>query len=568
MALVYKELEDVGRSMYLYFPNQERRTPWKRRCVTILRDGTDEASVRAVMEAAGLAELAEEYGIIFSFPNALEAGWNYDFSGETDEIGAFLAFQDACAKEDNLPLACNAMGIPTRQAMLSVWHPMYDTRYLIGLGSGAHMACTLAACSPANIAAVFALGGKLCEAARQRAVGAAVPICLTGSDRATRNYFQVGNETDASAEQGGWMVASCSRNPLQRVMVREEETTLTKELFLEVWSRLMLPVRRTNTSVYGDVEPGIDLQKAGFTCFLEDARLDEREKKPHTWFTHVPASVKGNPERKVPLLLFFHGGSDNPEEAAQMSRFHELGEREGFITVYPWGTDRTQWNSALRPDGEDDLGFSVALIRYMIENYPVDEQRVYLSGFSNGAAQAMTVAMLYPELIAAICPIDSNWPGERFGPGELKPLDIALFERAMQKKERFDYRMPVWYTYGSREISYPVFDKSSQQHQYDFWKTYNHIRVEKTPAIDNPDPCGCGVPGQVQERLRPSVRHPAHFYDVQRFYAEDGAHLNLYNYVVMHDKGHDIADMDPALGWNYVRQFKRLPDGSIALVIE
>lgn len=46
-------------------------------------------------------------------------------------------------------------------------------------------------------------------------------------------------------------------------------------------------------------------------------------------------------------MLFFHGGSDNPEEAAQMSRFHELGEKEGFITVYPWGTDRTQWNSFL-----------------------------------------------------------------------------------------------------------------------------------------------------------------------------------------------------------------------------
>ena len=52
-----------------------------------------------------------------------------------------------------------------------------------------------------------------------------------------------------------------------------------------------------------------------------------------------------------------------------MSRFHELGEKEGFITVYPWGTDRTQWNSFLAPDGADDIGYTVALIQYMKEHY-------------------------------------------------------------------------------------------------------------------------------------------------------------------------------------------------------
>lgn len=565
MALVYKELAGIGRSMYLYFPNQERRTAFKRCCVTILRDGADEASVRAVMEAGGLAKMAEEYGIIFSFPNPQGQGWNYDFSRDTDDILAFSAFQDACNKEDNRPMTCNAMGIPTYEAMMSVWHPMYDARYLIGLGDGAHMACTLAACSPANLAAVVALGGRLCEAARQKAVGAPMPVCLADSDRATCNYFRVVNEAGSAVRQGSWLVSQNGNNPLQCVMTREDGAGFTEELFLEVWERVMSRTRRTNTSVYGDIEPRLDLRQAGFIYHMDDKSLKEEVRKPHTWFTHVPASVRQNPDRKVPLLVFFHGGSDNPEEAAQMSRFHELGERDGFITVYPWGTDKTQWNSALRADGADDLGFSVALIRYMIENHPVDRERVYLSGFSNGAAQAMMVAMLYPQLIAAICPIDSNWPGERIGPGELKPSDVALFERAMRKKEEFDYRMPVWYTYGSRELSYPVFCRSSQQHQYDFWKKYNHIRVEKTPELDNPDPCGCGVPGQIQERLRPSGRHPAHFYDVQRFYTEDPGHWNLYNYVVMHDKGHDIADMDPELGWEYVRRFRRLPDGSLGM---
>lgn len=34
MGLVYKKLEKIGRSMYLYFPEQERRTAFKRCSIT------------------------------------------------------------------------------------------------------------------------------------------------------------------------------------------------------------------------------------------------------------------------------------------------------------------------------------------------------------------------------------------------------------------------------------------------------------------------------------------------------------------------------------------------------
>ncbi len=46
MGLVYKKLEKIGRSMYLYFPEQERRTAFKRCSITILRDGR--RSIRTV----------------------------------------------------------------------------------------------------------------------------------------------------------------------------------------------------------------------------------------------------------------------------------------------------------------------------------------------------------------------------------------------------------------------------------------------------------------------------------------------------------------------------------------
>lgn len=566
MGLVYKELKDIGRSMYLYFPDQERRTAFKRSLITVLRDGEDEASVRELLEEQGMRELAEEKEAILAFPNPVRGGWNYGLEEGEDDLAAFRRFQDACSRETEEPLKCHPGGIPTHEAMMSVWHPMNDTRYLIGLGSGASMACTLAACTARNIAGILSVGGHLCEAARRKALWAPMAAYLVDCSREALNYFRIVNEASPAGEEGEAAVYCDKRNPARRIL-QEKGGRGTGELIADAWKLLFSRVRRPDTDAYGDMEPRMDFQGAGFEIFLEDTRLEEPVRTPHTWFTSVPRQVKEHPERKVPLMMFFHGASDNPAEAAEMSKFHELGEREGFITVYPWGTNRTQWNSSLEdPEAADDVGFAMALIDYMIARYPVDPRRVYLSGFSNGAAHAQVVALLHPDRIAAICHIDSNWPGKRVGPSEVDYQDIVPFRLAMEKKKEYDYLIPVWYTYGSREPSYPVYAKCTQQYQYDFWKIYNHIAVAETPSRENPDPCGCGVPGQVQERLRPSDRHPAHYYDVQRFYSEDDRHLNLFNYVVMHEKGHDVAQMDPALGWEYVKQFKRNRDGSLGFV--
>ena len=65
------------------------------------------------------------------------------------------------------------------------------------------------------------------------------------------------------------------------------------------------------------------------------------------------------------------------------------------------------------------------------------------------------------------------------------------------------------------------------------------------------------------EWVSPSQKHPEHWYEVNRFFSQDEIPLNLYNYVLMHDKGHDVAEMDPVLAWEYVRRFRRKADGSL-----
>lgn len=583
MSLFHKRAGHTGRGMFLYYPGFSARTPFKRSAITFLLDACSGADVSALLYERGLADFADRNDVILSFPEPTSRLWNFSLSASMeDDVAAFAQFQAAMTTPDESPLETDATGIPTANAMLRSWHPMNDVKYVVGAGSGASMAFTLGAAFPDNIASILTIGGELCPEALGKAVSSPVPVSMVDGGARAAEYFLRANEAELADANERRRVYRNAANPSQCVVLagngseradgeranagdpRSGFNLLDADLLQKTWDRMFSKVRRVNSGAHGDCERRMSLSCADFDLSLDDVSLDGA---PHTWFTHVPDSVRERADALHPLLIFFHGGSDNPAEAAEMSKFHEIGEAEGFVTIYPWGTNRCSWNSDMDPEREDDVGFAAALIRYAAGKYPIDPGRVYLSGFSNGAAMAQAVALAHPELVAAICPIDSNWPGDRFHPSAVDWRDVRPFAIGMEKKAAYDWRMPVWYTYGSRESAYPVYDGSTQQHQYDFWKTYNNIGIVPTPPRERPDPCGCGVPGDVSEKIAPSRAHPRHEYDVQRFFSRDerGQSMNLYNFVAMRDKGHDVAPMDAFLGWSYVSRFRRKADGSLEL---
>ena len=562
MNLIYKTLTRAGgRSLYLHFPPGVPRSGKRTSALIILRDGGSEDTVVSLLTEGGLLALAGEQHVILAFPNPSGGRWNFQLHPALPDDVAFLTHiqGELTSPEESVPfsMALAASSNPLKdERFQKLWHPMADVRYMAGFGTGASMACAFAALRPQWTAAVFAQGGALAPAALQAATGAAVPAVLAGCPQATADYFIRANQAVPAGGEGTFINPV---NPCARVLITGETGA---GALLAAYDALFSRVRRPDTVPLGDVEPRLQPHADdGFTLYEEDKSLGDG--LPHAYLVHVPKSVRAQPGTRVPLVMCFHGASDNPLETADVTKFHEVGEREGFITVYPWSTNRMTWNSSMLPDEPDDDRYAAALIRAMTERFPVDPERVYLSGFSNGAGEAQAVALCHPDLVAAICPIDANWPGNRMGETDLDVMDVAPMRIGMERKEVYDYRMPVWYTYGGREVSYPVYHRSTQQRQYDFWKAYNHIPIVPTPGRDNPHPCGCGVPGDWYERLTPSAAHPEHEYHVQRFLSADPGNPNLYNFAVMMNKGHDVAAMDAELGWRYVSRFRRKRDGSL-----
>jgi polyhydroxybutyrate depolymerase len=152
---------------------------------------------------------------------------------------------------------------------------------------------------------------------------------------------------------------------------------------------------------------------------------------------HVPP--KYNKANATPLILVFHGGGGYPDAIRYESRMDELSDREGFIVIYPGGTNKRlvkdrilEWNDG-RPyqDGSpkkvDDVGFVSAMLDDLRGLLNIDYNRVYAAGFSNGAQLCYRLAKQLTHRIAAIGTVAGQRPARDDIPTPPRPISVIQF---------------------------------------------------------------------------------------------------------------------------------------------
>lgn len=119
---------------------------------------------------------------------------------------------------------------------------------------------------------------------------------------------------------------------------------------------------------------------------------------------YVPAGLPPS----APLVVMMHGGFGSGDQAERSYGWNQLADREKFAVAYPDGVGRA-WNvgggCCGRParQGIDDVGFISAMVDDVAAHVPVDRDRIYATGISNGGMMAYMLAC-HTDVFAAIGP--------------------------------------------------------------------------------------------------------------------------------------------------------------------
>lgn len=127
---------------------------------------------------------------------------------------------------------------------------------------------------------------------------------------------------------------------------------------------------------------------------------------------HRPTTLDA--DKPAPIVIVPHGYTQTGDDMYRITKYWEIGEKEGIVTLYPEGASFIgPWNVGqpscqsvygLLPLGSgNDQAFLDAMVKFVEADQCVDRDHVFIAGFSMGAYFA-NAAACQNDLIRAIAP--------------------------------------------------------------------------------------------------------------------------------------------------------------------
>jgi predicted peptidase len=145
----------------------------------------------------------------------------------------------------------------------------------------------------------------------------------------------------------------------------------------------------------------------------------------HNYLLYLPENYEEKSDKKWPLILFLHGSGEQGDNVELLKKYGIPNIVESitdfqFIVVSPQCPNDTKW--VFQTDALNEF------LDYVLSNYNVDLDRVYLTGLSLGGHGTYKLAAEHPEKFAAIAPVCGHQYLE--GVDSIKTLPVWVFHGA------------------------------------------------------------------------------------------------------------------------------------------
>ena len=234
----------------------------------------------------------------------------------------------------------------------------------------------------------------------------------------------------------------------------------------------------------------------------------------------------------VPLVVGLHGCTQSADEFRKQTGLDDLAEAKNFIVVYPQQIRDANpmgcWNWFKGADmvrGQGEPSIIAGITQWVQQHYSVDPKRIYVEGFSAGAAMANVMGATYPDLYAAIgvgSGVEYDGGTAALGGAALDPRQSghAAFQ-AMGKHAR---EVPALVFHGGKDQTLPVNNAEKLVQQ---WQTTDALVEYGAPSPSFPQ-----TPASTHTKLSPAFQ----LYTVNSY--NDGHRREVLEYWLVPDMDH------------------------------
>lgn len=241
----------------------------------------------------------------------------------------------------------------------------------------------------------------------------------------------------------------------------------------------------------------------------------------------------------VPLVLCFHGGGDSAKHIAQVSAWWKVAHDHDFLLVCV----------------EDHINSTATemmeLLEILKKQYKIDESRIYATGFSMGGCKTWDLYQEYPEIFAAVAPMDATFE-----------LGLNLYGKPSagyhgSRKINENVMVPVFYT-GGEETPLPElpFQAEKCRDRMEYVLKVNDCTAKYEVSFNSQDKWEnkiWGISGDKVEKIEDKSRNS--ILTLNYFNSKDGNSYTVFGSIS--GQGHECRYHTCEQAWLFMSQFQR-----------